>query len=561
MTLPVPGFAAHLADRPEDIALVRCRRGTSRTTTRGELVRDAHALAEKLHEAGVRPGHKAVVMTRDAHDLTALAYALGVLGAVPVLIEPRAKVGRCLEDVAPDVFIGEPLAHLGRWVLGWGRTHVRVPLVTRAAPRALGERLTVPGQRNGGPAGRPGGADPSDPPPPSDLSPPSLLSPPSSLSPPEALSLRPEDPEGDPLAMIAFTSGSTGRPKGAEYRHSTLAGQIAALRTLLDPRPEDVLLAGFLPIALLGPLLGPATVVPAVNHLAPARTRPEEILGPILRHRVTTVLASPAVLGLLAGHCARHSLTLPTVRQILSFGAPLRTGLADALRAAVPAEAEILSVYGATECLPVSACGDHALRAARAEPPAGQAGTCLGRPLPGVHARILDADTTGLGEIAVAGPTVSPAYHARPEADAATKSVTDHGVLHRTGDLGRLDEEGRLWFLGRKAHLVTGTGFTLPTEDIEAAADTAPGVRRTALVGAGPAVCQLPVLCVEVEPSASRPEALAAVRAVLAEHPEGHRVGAVLPHRRFPVDPRHNSKIDRMRLAGWATRRLRGRPR
>lgn len=359
--------------------------------------------------------------------------------------------------------------------------------------------------------------------------------------------------------MIAFTSGSTGRPKGAEYRHSTLAGQIAALRTLLDPRPEDVLLAGFLPIALLGPLLGPATVVPAVNPLAPARTRPEEILGPILRHRVTTVLASPAVLGLLAGHCARHRLTLPTVRQILSFGAPLRTGLADALRAAVPAEAEVLSVYGATECLPVSACDDHALRAARAEPPAGQAGTCLGRPLPGVHARILDADATGLGEIAVAGPTVSPAYHARPEADAATKSVTDHGVLHRTGDLGRLDEEGRLWFLGRKAHLVTGTGFTLPTEDIEAAADTAPGVRRTALVGAGPAVCQLPVLCVEVEPSASRPEALAAVRNVLAEHPEGHRVGAVLPHRRFPVDPRHNSKIDRMRLAGWATRRLRGR--
>jgi acyl-CoA synthetase (AMP-forming)/AMP-acid ligase II len=525
MTLPVPGFAAHLAERPDDTALIRSRRGTSRTTTRGELVRDCHRLAGTLYEAGVRPGHKAVVMTRDAYDLTTLAYALGVLGAVPVLIEPRAEVGRCLEDVAPDVFIGEPLAHLGRRVLGWGRGHVRVPLVTGAGPRVLGERVA------------PNGA-------------------PSTGSPPF---LRPDERDGDALALIAFTSGSTGRPKGAEYRHATLAGQIDALKTLLDPRPDDVLLAGFLPVALLGPLLGPVTVAPAVNHLAPARTPPRELVGPILRHRVTTILASPAVLTLIAGHCVRHRLTLPPVRRILSFGAPLRTRLADALRAVVPGDAEILSVYGATECLPVSALDDHALRAARADPPAGHAGTCLGRPLPGVHARILDADATGLGEIAVAGPTVSPAYHARPDADAATKSVTDHGVLHRTGDLGRLDDEGRLWFLGRKAHLVVGAGFTLPTEDVEAAADTAPGVRRTALVGAGPAVCQLPVLCVELRRGAVRADALAAVRAVLRDHPDGHRVGAVLPHPGFPVDPRHNSKIDRMRLAGWATRRLRGR--
>jgi acyl-CoA synthetase (AMP-forming)/AMP-acid ligase II len=530
MNLSVPGFAAHLAERPDDTALIRCRKGTSRTTSRGELVRDCHRLAGRLYDAGVRPGHKAVVMTRDAHDLTTFAYALGVLGAVPVLIEPRAEVGRCLEDVAPDVFIGEPLAHLGRRVLGWGRGHVRVPLVTGAGPRVLGERVALDGA-------------------------------PSTGALPPLPSLRPEERDGDALALIAFTSGSTGRPKGAEYRHTTLAGQIAALRTLLDPRPDDVLLAGFLPVALLGPLLGPVTVAPAVNHLAPARTPPGELVGPVLRHRVTTILASPAVLALIAGHCARHRLTLSSVRRILSFGAPLRTRLADALRAVVPGDAEILSVYGATECLPVSALGDHELRAARSSPPAGHAGTCLGRPLPGVHARILDADATGLGEIAVAGPTVSPAYHARPDADAATKSVTEHGVLHRTGDLGRLDDEGRLWFLGRRAHLVTSAGFTLPTEDIEAAADTAPGVRRTALVGAGPAVCQLPVLCVELSRGAVRAESLAAVRAVLKDHPDGHRIGAVLPHPGFPMDPRHNSKIDRMRLAGWATRRLRGRPR
>lgn len=525
MNATVPGIAARLTDGPDAVALVECRKGTSLTTGRDELVRRCHRLAQALREAGVRPGHKAVVMTRDAHDLTAVTYALVVLGAVPVLIEPRAEVGRCLQDVAPDVFVGEPLAHLGRRALGWGRPHVRIPLVTGPAPLPLGRRLTTRA-----PAG--------------DTPVPQV-----------------REPDGDAPALIAFTSGSTGRPKGAEYRHTTLAGQLDALTTLMEPRPDDVLLAGFLPVALLGPLLGVTTVVPAVNHLAPARTPPEELVGPILEHRASIVLASPAVLTLIARHCARHGITLPSVRQVLSFGAPLRVRLADALRGAVPDDAEILSVYGATECLPVSAIGDHDLRASRAAPPAGHAGTCLGRPLPGIRARILDADATGLGEIAVTGPTVSPAYHARPDAGAATKSDTDHGVLHRTGDLGRLDDEGRLWFLGRRAHLVTGTGFTLTTEDIEAAADTAPGVRRTALVGVGTAVCQLPVLCVEPLPSTPRAAALAAVRAVLKDHPDGHRVGALLIRRGFPTDPRHNSKIDRMRLAGWAAKRLRGRVR
>lgn len=526
MTASLPPIAARMADRPDAVALVECREGASRTTSRGALVRRCHHIARALHDAGVRAGHKAVVMTRDAHDLTAVSYALGLLGAVPVLIEPRAEVGRCLEDVAPDVFVGEPLAHLGRRALGWGRAHVRISLVTGPVPLPGVRRLATR---------TPAGDD--------------------------ALAQEVRKAGDDEPALVAFTSGSTGRPKGAEYRHATLAGQLDALTTLMGPRPDDVLLAGFLPVALLGPLLGMTTVVPAVNHLAPARTSPGELVGPILRHRATVVLASPAVLTLIARHCSRRGITLPSVRQILSFGAPLRVRLADALRGAVPDDAEILSVYGATECLPVSAIADHDLRATRLRPPTGHAGTCLGRPLPGIRARILDADATGLGEIAVTGPTVSPAYHARPDADAAAKTATGHGVLHRTGDLGRLDDEGRLWFAGRKAHLVTGTGFTLATEDIEAAADTAPGIRRTALVGVGPAVCQLPVLCVEPLPLTPRAAALAAVRAVLMDHPEGHRVGALLIRSGFPTDPRHNSKIDRMRLAGWAARRLRGRTR
>ncbi|MER5753623.1 AMP-binding protein [Streptomyces sp. NPDC002088] len=532
MTVTAPGVAARLArlaEQPDATALISCRAGSTRIITRGELLQGCRITAAALQSAGVRPGHKAVVMTRDAYDLTAVSYALCSLGAVPALIEPRAEVGRCLREIAPDLFIGEPLAHLGRRVLGWGRGHVRMPLVTgRSLPGqrlALGRRLAIHVPDGDGPP------------------------------------WRQEEPAADDLAMIAFTSGSTGRPKGAEYRYATLAGQLDALTTLLAPQPGDVLLAGFLPVALLGPLLGLTTVAPAVNHLAPARTPPRELVDPILRHQVTAILASPAVLGLIAEHCARHGVRLPSVHRVLSFGAPLRTQLADALRKALPDNAEILSVYGATECLPVSAITDHDLRNAAFQPPAGQTGTCLGHPLPGVQPRILDADVTGLGEIAVSGPTVSPAYHGRPDTNATAKIVTSRGLLHRTGDLGRLDDQGRLWFLGRKTHLVTGSAFTLTTEDIETTADTAPGVRRTALVGVGPAGCQEPVLCVEPLPSVPRATALDAVRTALRGHPEGHRIGALLLHPGFPTDPRHNSKIDRPRLAVWAAKRLPGRTR
>ncbi|MDB1090267.1 AMP-binding protein [Streptomyces sp. ACA25] len=515
-------ISARLVQQPTATVLIPCSGSSAQAVSAAQLLDGCRRTAEALHDAGVRRGHKAVVMTRDPYEFVAAVYALHTLGAVPVLSEPRADVRRCLDEVAPEVFIGEPLAHLGRRILGWGRGHVRVPLVTgRAFPGRgllLGRGLALPVPDGSGP-------------------------------PPDI-----KEPAPGDLAMIAFTSGSTGRPKGVEYRYSTLAGQLTALATVLKPQPGDILLSGFLPITLIGPLLGLTTIAPAINHLAPARTPPEHLVTPVQQHQATAILASPAVLAVITRHCARHRLTLPSVNRVLSFGAPLRPGLADALADVLQPNAEILSVYGATECLPVSVISARDLRAL---PPAGHAGTCLGRPLAGLRARILDADPTGLGEIAVAGPVVSPAYHARPDSNAAAKSFADCGLLHRTGDLGRLDGQGRLWYLGRKADLVTGDGFSLTTEDVEKAADAAPGVRRTALVGIGPAGRQQPVLCVETRSHTGPDITVASARAALDHHPQGHRVQHIVVHPRFPTDHRHNSKIDRIRLSAWAARRLR----
>jgi acyl-coenzyme A synthetase/AMP-(fatty) acid ligase len=123
------------------------------------------------------------------------------------------------------------------------------------------------------------------------------------------------------------------------------------------------------------------------------------------------------------------------------------------------------------------------------------------------------------------------------------------------GDVGWLDAEGRLWFCGRKAHrVVTGQGvlFSIPCE---AVFNNHPRVRRSALVGIGPPENRKPVIIVETQRSGWR--GLAAELAALARaNPRTLAIDTFLRHRAFPVDPRHNAKINREALAAWAAGEL-----
>jgi len=171
-----------------------------------------------------------------------------------------------------------------------------------------------------------------------------------------------------------------------------------------------------------------------------------------------------------------------------------------------------------------------------------------------------------VGEITVVGPTATDSYFNR---DAATRlakiaeRLSDGGerIVHRMGDLGYFDAEGRLWFCGRKSQrVVIADGSTLCTEQVEPVFDVHPDVRRSALVGVGTHGAQTPVLCVELHAGIARARR-AAIVDELRHLGDGFvhtaKIGTFLFHSRFPVDIRHNAKIGREQLATWAQVQLR----
>ena len=237
---------------------------------------------------------------------------------------------------------------------------------------------------------------------------------------------------------------------------------------------------------------------------------------------------------------------LAGVRLLMSAGAPVPAPLLRAMLTVLP-RAEAHTPYGMTEVLPVA---DIDLRGMAL---AGRGdGVCVGFPVAGAEIAIDDVD--GAGEILVRAPWAKDRY----DRLWATESAASHpDGWHRTGDVGHLDADGRLWVEGRLAHVVwTADGPVTPV-GVEQRVEALPEVEAAACVGVGPAGAQVVVVVAVPRDGAPRrggladPELAAAVRDVA-----GVPVAAVLVRPALPVDIRHNSKIDRAALARWASHRL-----
>lgn len=489
-----------------------------RTWTFTQLLAYSNGYASQLSLLGLEPGHRILMLVKNSAEFVALTFAVFRLGCVPVLIDPGMGLRgllRCIGDLRPDAVVGIPKGLLLSRLFPRAFSQVRVRACLGRFPGT--PRLTL----------QPFGEFPAYP------------------------------SQGTDLAAILFTSGSTGPAKGVLYRHEIFKAQVEHLQALYQFEPGEVDLPGFPLFALFSTAMGIACVIPPLDPSRPAQVDPAKMVAAIHRYGVTSLQGSPAIWRRVAAYCLERSIELPTVKRLLTFGAPIELEFLEDWSKILDPAAGIYTPYGATEALPVASITGSQALATRDARLAG-AGICVGQPV--VEVRIVPITDEPLeeassvpqgqvGEVAVRGTVATWGYYRKPEADLRSKIGSAPDLWHRMGDMGYLDADGMLWLMGRKSHrVVVGSELFCPLA-VEGMVNSHPSVRRSALVGVG----QEPVLVVERAGGTGdlTPELLE----LLAPHPLYCRIRTVLYHKSFPVDPRHNAKIHREQLAEWAASR------
>ena len=508
-----------------------------------ELETRSSAMARGLAGLGLERGDRVSVFVRPGAEWVALVWALMRIGAVPVLIDPgmgRAGVLSCVRRIRPRAFIGIPLAQVLRRLYPAAFESVEIA-VTSGPPRpwrgpTLGELARSPG---------------------------------------EPLDCAPTRAADE--AAILFTSGSTGPAKGAVYTHGMFDAQVRALKALYGLEPGGVDLACFPLFALFDAALGLTTVLPDMDPSKPARCNPARIVEAVAEHRPTLSFGSPAIWRRVIPHCRERGLRLEGLRQLMIAGAPVPPALIEDCLEVLGEGCDVHTPYGATESLPVSSASGREILARFAGRTLRGEGSCVGRVAPGIDLRLIRIGDEPIerwsdelevapgepGEVCVRGPVVTQEYAEQPRATARAKIPAASGpAWHRMGDVGRLDGDGHLWFLGRLSHRIeTAEGRRMPVP-AENAFNRHPDAARTALIGVGPAGFERPVLVVEPEPGrlprgrAARAALAAEILRLGAGVPACEGIEEVLFRRAFPVDVRHNAKIRREDLKRWAEREL-----
>jgi long-chain acyl-CoA synthetase len=281
-------------------------------------------------------------------------------------------------------------------------------------------------------------------------------------------------PKADDLAVLMYTSGTSALPKGVMLTYGNLQSDVEAAITHARLEGKHRFL-GIIPLfhstGLLGTLLAPMTLGAMVVYIA--RFSPVATLNAIKEHQISLVIAVPSMYGAIVRLKAAHPDDFKGIYAIISGGEPLPAAVREAFQAKL--NQPIYEGYGLTETI-----GPIAFNVPGQNHPGS-----VGKLIPGAEIKTTDDDGKDLptgqtGEIWMRGPMIMKGYHNLPKETAA--AITPDGFF-KSGDIGRMDENGYLHITGRKKELIIVAGEKAVPREIEDVLLKHPAVADAAVVG------------------------------------------------------------------------------
>ena len=532
---------------PSGIAVVECRgrdgagKFRYRQTSFAELDRDSDRIAAGLVEMGMQPGDRVCLMVPPGIDFISLVFAAFKAQAVAVLIDPgmgKENLIECLAAVEPRGFITIFKGHVARCL--YRKRFPQADLNVSVGGffpwcRSLSRlrRCEQPLKAN---------YDAREP------------------------------------AAIIFTTGSTGPPKGVLYKHSNFLNQAREIVEYFGIEPGGVDISAFPLFALFNIATGCTTVFPDMDFTRPAEIHPPNLIDAASDWQANQSFGSPALWNTVGNWCERHEARIPTLRTVLSAGAPVPARTLQRVKSLAAENSVMYTPYGATEALPVACADSEMLLSSEITSSGGTRGTCVGHRFPLIEWKVIEIADGPLesieltrelprgqiGELMVTGPVVTEEYVTRTDQNALHKVRDGDRVWHRMGDAGYLDDQERFWFCGRKNHRVICGDEVLFTVPCEAVFNQHPKVYRSALIGIGPPGRKVPHIVIEPQPGESELSAAHSdqlreeLLEIAAANPLTQLIAHVHIQSKLPTDIRHNSKIFREVLTADYEQRLTG---
>lgn len=431
-------FSATAAKSPNKRAFTFCRNGLKETAlTYGELEQDANRMANTLLEWGVRKGDRVVFCLEKGLFFVVAHLASQKIGAISVPLNPgfkKAELCYLLGDAEPKVaFAGQTQAER----IGEIDLRLKVSVIDTKRPyqdarffRSASD--SVPGIR-----------------------------------------LRPDDP-----GVVIYTSGTTGKPKGAVLTQQNLFHDATNIIRIWEITYSDTLCHALPLFHVHGLCFALHTSLIAGAHVIMLDTfSPQTVVDFLAQkgggHACTMFMAVPSMYMKLLDCLGSRLLDFDHIRLWASGSAPLLVKDFERIRKVFgkdPVEREGMSETGMNFSNP--------LRGKR------KPGS-IGLPLPALQVRVVDpefrkeVDQGQVGEIWIKGPGITTGYWQKPEATA--RAFVDGWF--RTGDLGRVDEEGYYYLTDRLKHIIISGGENISPKEIESVINRFEGIAESSVVG------------------------------------------------------------------------------